>query len=110
MANPAEVLRRPLFAGLSSVDAGSASNQMAGFVTVNSGSATATVSTQAVKSHSLILMTVVNQNSGIAASSAFWPGMEVKSIVHGAYFTIGWSGGSAQARQARVHWFIFDTA
>ena len=81
----------------------SASNQFAGATLLASGSATVVVSTSAVKSNSLLMLGVralTDQASGFAVP------IEVRTMVDGARFVLGYADGNAQARDATVYWVI----
>lgn len=87
--------------------ASSAANQFSGLTTLNSGSATVTVSTTQVKSDALISLTMqaaTRQNSGFAKP------LEVSSLVHGSYFVIATADGVAIPRSTTVMWEIKHTS
>lgn len=103
-----EQLWRAMFRGVPSIKTQSANNQFAGRTTLNSGSATVTVSTTLVGSDSVILLGAqapTNQASGVANRS-----VEVKSINPTNHFIIGTSDGQAIARNTIVSWVLFKAS
>lgn len=96
-------LRRPPFT-LANSDA----SQWAGRTTLNSGSATVTVSTDAVNSDSLILLGPEAPGTNVA--SGFAKPIEVKSKNPGAAFVLGTTDGVAMARDTTVAWLVYRTS
>lgn len=70
----------------------------AGRTTLSSGSATVTVSTNLVRSNSLILLGV---HAGVSSGTQR---IDVRTIVHGSYFTLGWSDGASKVNDAVIMW------
>lgn len=102
-ANPLEVLRRAFLTGPMLTRASSGPNQFAGRTTLNSGSATVTVSSTVVKSDSIIMLAVeanTRQDSGVAAP------IEVMSVFEGGHFTLGTAGTETLARDTTIMWEI----
>lgn len=102
-----EQIWRGFFRGPTTMVANSKSNQFAGLTTLNSGSATVTVSTTAVKSDAAIFLTMkatTRQNSGFAKP------LEVSSLVHNSYFVIATADGVAIPRSTTIMWEIKHTS
>lgn len=81
-------------------------NKFAGTIAINSGTATVTVSTTSVKSDSIFqlsLQSLTDQSSGVGR------GVEVRSIVDGGYFILGFADGKTQPRDVNVHWILINT-
>lgn len=93
------LLRNPL-----TTRANSSPSQFAGVTQLASNAATVTVSTTAVKSNSMILLTqqaLTNQTSGQSTA------IEVRTIVDGSYFILGNAGGETISNRAtNIHWMI----
>ncbi len=107
MAKPLELLWRAFFRGPPFILANSGPSQFAGRITINSGSATVTVSTSIVKSDSIILHDVESntlQSSGVAAP------INVMSVVDGAHFSFGYAGGETPAGDRTIMWMILNTS
>jgi hypothetical protein len=95
-------LRGPLSARISA-----GAQQFAGFTSIVSGTATATVSTAVVRSGSIVLATartVATINSGTGLRQ-----FEVQSITDGTSFIIGTNDGQGVARTTTIQWIIFQT-
>lgn len=89
--------------------AGSAANQFAGRTTVGCGDATAVISTTAVKSNSIILLTPIPKAAlpAIQASGSIPSGLCVNTITEGGFFVVGWIGGVGLTNiQTDVAWMI----
>lgn len=93
-----EVISRGLQRFAPAVSTVSKSNAFAGRVTINSGSATATVSTTSVRSDSLIWLTAYSVTEQV---SGFGQPIEVRSISPGNFFTIGYANSAAASLPAR---------
>lgn len=79
--------------------------KFSGIVAINSGTATVTVSTTSVQSNSifqLALQSLTDQSSGVGRS------VEVRSIVDGGYFILGFADGKTQPRDVNVHWVLIN--
>ena len=79
----------------------------AGRTTLNSGSATSTVSTTLVQSDSIIQYGIeanTRQDSGVASP------IEVMSIADGVSFTFGTAGGETIARDTTIMWSLMRTS
>jgi hypothetical protein len=81
----------------------SSPDQWAGRTTLDSGSATVTVSTRIVNSDSLIW--VQGQNHANVASGTYKP-VEVRTISPGNFFTLGTADGIAMARDTTLMWEV----
>lgn len=92
------LLKKPM-----QVKANSGPYQFAGRTTLNSGSATVTVSTAAVEADSIIVATV---EAATSVSSGGAKPIEVKSISAGNFFTLGTADGVALARQTTIMWTL----
>ena len=82
-------------------------NAWAGRTTLNSGSATVTVSTTTIKSDSIIQYGVeanTRQDSGVGAA------IEVMSIAEGVSFAFGTAGGETIARDTTIMWSLMRTS
>lgn len=99
-----EQLYRGLLRGPLRTQAGSKSNQWAGRTTLNSGSATVTVSTTAVDSNSIVLG--FTEGAANLASGTAIRGIEVKSLSPGNFVTFGTADGQAIARATAIMWLI----
>jgi hypothetical protein len=86
----------------------SAANRFAGRTTLSSGSATAVVSTTAVRSDSLILFGILG-NANLGSGTAI-RGIEVKTISPGGFFVFGTQDGVAIPRDTIIHWLIWQTS
>ena len=79
----------------------------AGRTTLNSGSATVTVSTTTIKSDSIIQYGVeanTRQDSGVGAP------IEVMSIEEAVSFAFGFAGGETVARDTTIMWWLMNTS
>jgi len=77
----------------------------AGVTAIASGTATVVISTTAVKSDSLFqiaLQSLTDQASGVGRC------VEVRTIVDGGYFILGFADGKTQPRDVNAHWMIFN--
>jgi adenylosuccinate lyase len=99
--------QRKLFGGPFRTQANSGPKQWAGRTLIASGSATVTVSTQSVKSDDLISYGV---QIATAAASATNAAVEVKTIVEGGYFTMGYSDNTAKLGDRTIMWEIVRTS
>ncbi len=82
-------------------------NAWAGRTTLNSGSATVTVSSTVVKSDSIIGLTVeanTRQSSGVAQP------IEVMSMQEAVSFAFGTADGVAMARDTTIMWQLTNTS
>ena len=82
-------------------------NAWAGRTTLNSGSATSTVSTTLIQSDSIIQYGIeanTRQDSGVGAA------IEVMSIIDGSGFAFGTSGGETLARDTTIMWSLMRTS
>lgn len=104
----AEQIFRGMFRSAPSIDARSRASQYAGRTTLNSGSATVTVSTTIVDSDSIILTGFA---SGDAADvgSGLAKGIEVKSLNPGNAMVLGTVDGITMARDTTIMWVVFRT-
>lgn len=87
----------------------SAAAQFAGRTTVGCGDATAVISTTAVKSNSIILLTPIPKAAlpAIQASGSIPSGLCVNTITEGGFFVVGWIGGVGLTNiQTDVAWMI----
>jgi len=108
MSGVLEQLFRPLLKGPLRTDATSSATQFAGVTTLNSGSATVTVSTNLVAADSLILFSSrahVDQTSG-----SITRGIEVKTINPGNHFILGTDDGIAEIRNVFISWQIIKAS
>ncbi len=102
MAN-AEQLYRAILRGPLSTEAGSKNDQWAGRTSITTAAATATVSTTAVSSDSLIFY---NIQLATAQASGTRIGLRTKAVVDGAYFTIATDDDVKLVTNGTIHWFI----
>lgn len=102
----AEQIYRGMMRGPLTTKASSSSNQWAGRTTIESGSATITVSTTIVDSDSLILLGRQFNTNVLSGQSR---ALEVKSISPGNFFTLGTSDGVAIARDTAIMWLVIKT-
>ena len=103
----AELIFKGTLRGPLRTRASSASNQWAGRTTLNSGSATVTVSTTTIKSDSIIKYGVeanTRQESGVGAP------IEVMSIQEAVSFAFGFAGGETVARDTTIMWWLMNTS
>ena len=99
---PLEQLFGPLFRGMPRTIATSAANQFAGRTTIDSGSATVTVSTNAVEADSIISLAL---QIGVASLGIAVPCV-VKSINPGNHMILGWADNTAVTRDVTIMWRI----
>ena len=104
----AELLFKPTLRGpVRTRTAPTEPNPWAGRTTLNSGSATSTVSTTLVQSDSIIQYGIeanTRQDSGVASP------IEVMSIQDGVSFAFGTAGGETLARDSTIMWSLMKTS
>ena len=105
MANAEQLYKAILRAALTT-EARSANNQWAGRTSITTAAATATVSTTAVASDSLIIYTL---QLATAQASGTRIGLRTKTIADGSYFTIATDDDVALVTNGTIHWFIMPT-
>jgi hypothetical protein len=105
---PIERLSRGfLFAPMAVRATSGMTGQFAGRTTLNSGTATATVSTTNIKSDSLVFHGF--QIATTASSGTGW-GIGVSSVVHGVSFAVGYTDGQGRAPGGTIMWEIKRTS
>lgn len=100
-----EVLHGALLKGPLLAEVGAA-DSFAGITAMGSASTSVTVSTTVVKSDSIIIPTIQSLTN---TSSGFGPNIEVRTIVDGGYFILGYSDGKAIDRNINIHWVLMNT-
>ena len=104
-----ELLFKPLLRGpMSTRTAPTESNPWAGLTTLNSGSATITVSTSAVQSDSIFRMATSPGSLGVAANSG--GAIVVSSIVDQVSFALATMTGVALPWDTTVMWELMRTS
>lgn len=102
MGQELEELFAPNLRGPMSTRTSEERNPWAGFATINSGSAFATVSTAMVKSGNLIFTQSYPGSVAVSIQSAGH--VVVNSIVNNVSFALGWSTGVAASWDTVVGW------
>ena len=89
--------------------ANSRANQSAGITSLASGTASVVISTSAVRSNSIIMLTSILRGAigaAVQASGAIAGCLAVGTITHGGFFTADWSGGAGYGDTTDVAWVI----
>lgn len=105
MSYPKEVLHGGLLKGPLLTQTGG-TNAWSGVTAMGSAATSVTVSTTVVKSDSIIIPALQSLTN---TSSGFGPNIEVRTIVDGGYFILGYSDGKAIARNVNIHWMLMNT-
>jgi hypothetical protein len=98
-----EKFRRKLAIPRMQLDANSYANQSAGITALASGTASIVISTSAVRSNSIIMLTSILRGAAVVGS-AF--SLHVNTITHGGFFSAGWNGGGAYGATTDIAWVI----
>lgn len=89
--------------------ANSRSNQSAGITALASGTASVVISTCAVRSNSIIMLTPVLRGgigAAVQASGSVPSCLVVNTITHGGFFAAGWAGGVGYGDTTDIAWVI----
>ena len=92
---------------------GSANNQLAGYLRINSGATTATQSTTRLNSGAILIVGAGVLVGAPVASYNLVGELVVNTIAQaasGGYFTVGFAGSNAYAAALDVPWFIINPA